>query len=136
VGKKIKGRKRHIGVDTLGNLLSVIVRQAGVHDTKGGPELFQILFEKYRSIKAFCADAGYCGTTVSFVENMLKLTLNITKKIVGEGFTAIPKRWVVERSIAWINNSRRLSKDFEIKNYISANMVRISMIKLTLVKAF
>jgi putative transposase len=134
VGKKIKGRKRHIGVDTLGNLLSISVHAANIHDSVGGLNVFEKLYQKYSTIKAFSADAGYCGTSYEFVTNQLKLAMHIAKKI-EEGFHILPKRWIVERTFAWINNCRRLAKDFEIREYAECNFIRLAMLKLTLRKA-
>jgi putative transposase len=131
--KKIKGRKRHIAVDTLGNLLSVTVHAANIHDTISGPEIFTKIYQKYPTLKAFSADAGYCGTSFDFVNNSLQLPLLISKKI-ADGFQVLPKRWIVERTLAWINNCRRLSKDFEINEHSESNFVRLSMLQLTLRK--
>ncbi len=132
-GKKVKGRKRHICVDTLGNLLCVMVHAANIHDTKGAPNLFQRTYEKYPTIQAFCGDAGYCGTSVNFVKDILGLRLDISKKIKDQ-FVILPKRWIVERTLSWLGASRRLSKDFEILTGTAENVIRIAMIKITLAK--
>jgi putative transposase len=111
--KKIKGRKRHIVVDIMGNLLAVVVHAANIHDTKSGIDPAKKAFEKYPTIERFCGDEGY---RKSFVENVLSelgLGVDISEKITP-GWAIIPKRWVVERTFAWANNSRRLSKDYEI----------------------
>lgn len=133
--KKIKGRKKHIAVDILGNLLHVKVHAANIHDTKSGCSIFQKLAEKFPSIKAFSADAGYRGTSVDYVENTLLLKIDISKKIKDE-FAILPKRWIVERTIAWINNSRRASKDFEILTLTAENIARLAMIRILLKKCF
>ena len=78
-------------------------------------------------------DAGYRGTAVEYVENELKLTLPIVEKL-GTGFTLLPKRWIVERTFAWLGGFRRLSKDVEILTATAENMIRIAMLKLTLAK--
>jgi putative transposase len=95
----VKGRKRHIVVDTLGNVLHVQVHAVNVPDTKAGCTVLQRAAEKYPSLEAFCGDAGYRGTAVSFVEQTLGLTLHSVTKL-GEGFTVLPKRWIVERTFA------------------------------------
>jgi len=113
VEKKVKGRKRHIVVDVIGNLLSIVVHAANIHDTKSGIDPAKKAFEKYPTIERFCGDEGY---RKSFEENVLSelgLGVDISEKIVP-GWAIIPKRWVVERTFAWANNSRRLSKDYEI----------------------
>jgi putative transposase len=123
--KKIKGRKRHIVVDTMGNILSVKVHAANIHDTKAGIEPAIDAFEKYPTIEKFCGDEGY---RKSFVENVmyeLELEVDISERIKPT-FEVIPKRWVVERTFAWMNNSRRLSKDYEITTVSEEAFVMIS----------
>jgi putative transposase len=133
--KKTKGRKRHIAVDILGDLLHVKVHAANIHDTKAGCSIFEITSEKYPSIKAFSADAGYRGTSVDYVQDFLKKFIDISKKIKDE-FAILPKRWIVERTFSWINNFRRASKDFEILTLTAENVVRIAMIRVTLKNCF
>jgi putative transposase len=132
-GKKVKGHKRHILVDTLGNLLHVSVHAANRSDTKAAGSVLARGLEKYPSIKAFAGDAGYSGTAVTFVDETLGLVLHISKKI-KDGWAVLPKRWVVERTFAWLGNFRRLAKDFEILTGTAENMVRIAMLKITLAK--
>lgn len=132
-GKKVKGRKRHIVVDTLGNLLAIIVHAANVHDTKGGCEVLQQTSQKYPKIEAFSGDSGYRGTALEFVENILGLKLHISQKI-KDVFAILPKRWIVERTFAWLGNYRRLSKDYEKLILSAENMVRIAMIRITIKK--
>src|SRR5918999_1395430 len=132
-GKLVKGRKSHIVVDTLGDVLHVQVHAANVPDTKAGCAVLQRTAEKYPSLQAFCGDAGYRGTAVSFVKQSLGLTLHSVTKL-GEGFTVLPKRWIVERTFAWLGGFRRLAKDFEIVTATAGNMIRIAMLKITLDK--
>jgi putative transposase len=132
-GKKVKGRKRHIVVDTLGHLLHVAVHAANVHDTKAAPSVLERAAEKHPGIKAFSADAGYRGTTVDFVEQHLGLACHISTKI-KDTFAVLPKRWIVERTFAWLGNFRRLAKDVEILTGTAENMIRIAMLKITLAK--
>jgi putative transposase len=100
-GELVKGRKRHIVVDPLGNVLPVQVHAANVPNPKAGCAVLQRTAEKYYSLQAFCGDAGIGGTAVAFVEQTLGLTLHsVTKR--GEGFTMLPKRWIVERIFAWL----------------------------------
>ena len=111
--EKTKGRKRHIVVDTMGNLLAVVVYAANIHDTKAGIWAAKKAFEPYPSIQRFCADAGYRKTFEQDVSSELGLGVDISARIKPV-WEVLPKRWIVERSLAWINNSRRLSKDYEI----------------------
>ena len=132
-GKKVKGRKRHIVVDSAGNLLHVSVHAANVHDTKAAPRVLERAAEKYPSLKAFSADAGYRGTTYQYVTEVLNLECHISTKI-KDVFTVLPKRWIVERTFAWLGNFRRLAKDVEILSCTAENIVRIAMLKITLAK--
>jgi putative transposase len=130
-GKKVKGHKRHIVVDILGNLLHVSVHAANCSDTVAGGPVMARAAEKYPSIEAFSGDAGYRGTAVKFVDETLGLVLHISTKI-KDGWAVLPKRWVVERTFAWLGRFRRLSKDFEILTGTAENMIRIAMLKKTL----
>jgi putative transposase len=132
-GKKVKGHKRHIVVDIMGCLLHVLVHAANLSDTKSACGVLERAKEKHPSIKAFSGDAGYRGTAVNFVDQDLNMELHISERIKDE-WAILPKRWVVERTFAWLNNFRRLSKDFEILPATAENMIRIAMIKLTLAK--
>ena len=132
-GEKIKGRKRHIASETLGNMLTVHVHAANVADTSQGWEVCDRVAEKYESVEAFCGDQGYSGTTVEFVEDLLGLRIDIAAK-PQHGFEVIPKRWIVERTLAWLGGFRRLAKDFEILTQSAENIIRIAMIKITVAK--
>jgi putative transposase len=111
------------------------VHAANIHDTISGCNIFKETSDKYPSILAFSADAGYRGTSKDYVQDTLNLMIDISKKIKDE-FTILPKRWIVERTFAWINNFRRASKDFEILTSSAENIVRIAMIRITLKKCF
>ncbi|SER04254.1 putative transposase [Nitrosomonas sp. Nm51] len=124
-------KKRHIVVDTMGNLVQVIVHAANVHDTKGGCDVLKSAAGKYPALEAFSGDAGYRGTAVEFVENTLQRKLHISKKI-KDAFAVLPVRWIVERTFAWLGNFRRLSRDYEILANSTENMVRTAMIQITI----
>jgi putative transposase len=132
-GKRVKGRKRHIVVDTQGHLLHVQVHAAHRHDTVGACEVLRRAAEKHPSVEAFSGDAGYRGTAVRFVSERLGLVLHISERIV-DGFAVLPKRWIVERTFAWLGAFRRLSKDFEILTGTAENIIRIAMLRTTLAK--
>jgi len=125
-GEKTKGRKRHIVVDVMGNLLAVIVHAANVHDTISGIEPALFAFERYPSIEKFCADAGYRGTFVMDVDDILGIGVDISEKIKPHQWEKLPWRWVVERTFSWLNNSRRLSKDYEISVDSAESIIKIS----------
>ena len=113
-------------MDVLGCLLSVVVHAANIHDTKAGISTARQAFERCPSIQRFCADAGYRGTFVSDVQEQLGLNVDISEKINPHQWERLPWRWVVERTLSWLNHSRRLSKDFEISVSSAETMVIIS----------
>jgi putative transposase len=117
----------------LGNLLHVSVHAANLSDTTSAGEVMLKSKEKSASIKAFSGDAGYRGTAVTFASETLNMTLHLSEKI-QDTWAVLPKRWVVERTFAWLNNFHRLAKDFEILTATSENIIRIAMIKITLAK--
>ena len=125
VGKKIKGRKRHIVTDTQGHLLHVKVHEANTHDTVAGCSVFEDAIKKYPTLKGVCADAGYRKTMEEFVQKILKKTIEISARITP-GWTVLAKRWIVERTFAWLNHFRRLSKDYEIAVSAAENTVMIA----------
>lgn len=127
--KKVKGRKRHIVTDIEGHLLHVKVHAANIHDTKSAPDVLDRAYEKFPSIKGFSADEGYRGTTVDHVEKEMGLIMEVSKKIKDE-WAILAKRWVVERTFSWINNARRMAKDFEISTCSAENFIRIAMIQI------
>ena len=118
----------------MGNLLAAVVHAANIHDTKSGILAARNAFEKYPSIQRFCADAGYRKTFEQDVSSQLGLGVDISASIKHE-WEVLPKRWIVERSLAWLNNSRRLSKDYEI-SVRSAQAVCIIAAFRTLLKRF
>jgi len=112
----------------MGNLLSVVVHAANIHDTKSGILSVRRAMEKYPTLQAFCADAGYHGTFVKDVQNEFGMKVDISEKIRPHQWEKLPWRWVVERTFGWMNASRRLSKDFEISVTSEEAMVKISNI--------
>ncbi len=132
--KKVKGRKRHIVTDTMGHLLNVQVHAANIHDTVAGGDVFKGALMKYPTIKGCCADEGYRKTFVNALLALAK-TVKITEKIKPKNWTLLPQRWIVERTLSWLNNSRRLSKDYEISTISAQNMVIISHLA-TIIKRF
>lgn len=136
--KKIKGRKRHIVVDVLRCLLAIIVHVANIHDTKAANGVMIQAIQKYPSLKAFCGDEGYRGTAVDDAA-LLERPMEISKRIIGEKsdtkkWQVIPKRWIVERTFAWWQNFRRLSKDYEVNPSNSETIAKVVAIRLNLKK--
>lgn len=131
-GKKIKGRKRHIAVDTLGLLLCVIVTAASVQDRDGARPLLDQLIASCRRIRLVWADGGYAGKLLDWARTRLKITLQIVKRSnTATGFVVLPRRWVVERTLAWIAGHRRCVRDYERRPEHHEAMVRWTMISIT-----
>jgi putative transposase len=129
-GKQVKGRKRHIIVDTLGLLLLVMVTSASLQDRDGGVDLCDEVQQKYPSIKKLWADGSYRGTLVEYVQQWCRFILEIVKRPAEQrGFQILPKRWIVERSLGWLNPFRRLSKDYENTTESSEAMLKIATIQ-------
>jgi putative transposase len=113
--KKVKGRKRHVLVDTLGNLLDVVVLAANQSDVAGAKALFTKL-ERYIALRLLklWADKGDQGDFATWLHDQLNIQLEIVCAKEGQvGFAVQPRRWVVERTFAWLGKFRRLSKDYE-----------------------
>lgn len=119
--------------DTIGCLLGVTVHNATRHDTKMGWWVAGLAVLTYPTIERFCADRGYRGSFIHDVNKILERGVDISEKIKPETWHVEPKRWVVERTFAWLNYSRRLSKDYEILTSSAEAMVKISHIH-TLIK--
>jgi hypothetical protein len=114
-------------------LLHIEVHAANLSDTKEGAAVMQAAFAKYSTLEGVCGDAGYRGTFVEEIEK-LGLRVDIVERL-GSTWVLLPKRWRVERTFAWMGNSRRLSKDYEISTESAETMVMISHIA-TLLKRF
>jgi transposase len=113
-GKKINGTKRHLAVDTAGLLLTVLVTAAAVQDRDAAKPLLWNLRRALPTIKLAWADGGYAGKLVSWATTRLRLTLEIVKRPDDlHTFQVLPRRWVVERTLAWITRHRRTVRDYE-----------------------
>ncbi len=132
-GKKITGRKRHILVDTLGLLLNVVIHPASVQDRDGAVDLLRRTRRLFPSIERIFADGGYQGPKMAAaVANTGPWKLLIVKRTGLHRFVVLPKRWVVERTFAWIARNRRLARDFERYARTVAAFVRLAMIRIML----
>jgi transposase len=128
-GKRVNGRKRHIAVDTAGLLLAVVVTIAGIQDRDGGHRLLAALRAEFSTIALIWADAGYAGRLVAWAQTVLAFTVTIVKRTDDlAGFQVIPRRWVVERTLAWISKHRRCVRDYETLPEHAEAMVHIAMI--------
>src|SRR5262245_32860878 len=128
-GKKVNGRKRHLAVDTLGLLLVVLVTAASVQDRDAARPLLWRLRVAYRGIRLVWADAGYGGKLVDWAAAVLRLGVEIVCKRPGQStFEVLPRRWVVERTLAWISKHRRTVRDYERLPAHHAAMVTWAMV--------
>jgi putative transposase len=134
-GKKVQGRKRHLWVDSLGLLLAVVVTAADVHDARAACDLFhRRLWEELPRLEVVYTDRQY---TAAYLDEEVFSWSPFRRAVVSRppesaGFVKLPQRWVVERTIAWLNRSRRLSKDYERVPESSEAMIQVSMIHLML----
>ncbi|MDT6940270.1 IS5 family transposase [Brucella pseudogrignonensis] len=131
-GKKINDRKRHIVVDTLGLMVGLVIHSAGIQDRDSAPDVLKTILKRWPWLRHIFADGGYAGPKLKGrLEKVGKFTLEIVKRSDhAEGFKLLPRRWVVERTFAWLGRCRRLAKDFE-KTIVSAEAwVYIANIRL------
>lgn len=130
LGKKIKGNKRHIIVDTLGLILAVNVHTADVQDRVGAKETIDILGNKGIDLLKMWADGGYTGKLIAWAKKTWDIDLEIIKRTDKGKFVVLPKRWIVERTFAWLSRYRRLAKDFERFAETGKAFIHLAMIRL------
>lgn len=140
-GKRVKGRKRHIAVDTLGLPLAISVTSANTHDLRGGRTVIERVAEFMRGRRLFrvFADGGYLGKPFRrFVRKTVNASMHISKGVHQKvkAFVPIRKRWVVERTFAWFGDYRRLDKDQERLARNSVAVIRLASIAMMLRRLF
>ncbi|OKI06088.1 transposase [Streptomyces sp. CB02923] len=129
-GKRIIGRKRHLGCDTLGLLLTVLVTAAGVSDTAAGATLLSRIAAAHPRVTKAWVDAGY-GTSAIDHGARLGIDVQPVARPPGRcGFVIIPRRWTIERSIGWLVHHRRLVRDYETHPYRSEALIQLAMTDL------
>ncbi len=130
-GKKIKGIKRHVLVDTLGLLLKVMVLSAGQQDRDGARLVLTAVQGSFPRLQKIWADGGYAGQLVDWVKDLCGGVLDsVKRRETAHGFEVLPHRWKVERPLGWLNRARRLSKDYERLTASGAAMVYLAMLPL------
>jgi len=121
-------------VDTLGLVIAVVVHSAGIQDRDGAKLVIGRIKKIIPTLKIIWADQGYAGQLVAWVKQLTGITLAIVKRkaksLRARGFEPIPKRWIVERTFAWLCNYRRLNKNYECRIDTAETMVRLAMIHI------
>lgn len=134
-GKKVTGRKRHILVDTLGLVMSVVVHPANVQDRDGAQLLLAKIAGHFSRLLVIWGDGGYSGQLIEWVSRLFesRVRLEIVPKLEGQHeFTVLRWRWIVERTFGWLGRFRRLSKDYEALPETSESWIRVAMVGLML----
>lgn len=133
-GKKILGRKRHIVVDSLGLVMALVVQTAGLPDEDGACFVLYRLKGFFSRLRVIWADSAYARNDLpAWVKETFEWMLQTVRRPVGvKGWIVLPKRWIVERTFAWIGRCRRNSKDYERTTASSEAMIKIAMIHLML----
>ena len=127
--KNIRGRKRHILVDTQGNLLTVVVHRANLPDRDGAVFVLEAADDTFPRLEKLWIDQAYTGDVADELYEKYAIILEIVAKPAAQqGFVVVPRRWVVERTLAWLGRYRRLSKDYEQRPEYSESWVYIASI--------
>jgi len=134
--KKVNGRKRHLLVDTLGLVLAVVVTSAAIQDRDGARLVLVKLARQFSRLVCIWADGGYAGALVAWVWQWRargRVRLELVRQARGRhGFAVLPKRWIVERTFAWLVKYRRLRCDYERDPATSETLIKVAMIHLML----
>jgi putative transposase len=126
--KKIVGRKRHIAVDTDGRMLMVNLTTADISDSAGAQEVLKALRQRWPWLKHLFADSAYDRGTLMDKAAFLDFTVEVIRRIDNQpGFNVLPRRWVVERTFAWLTRWRRLVRDYEARIDVSEAMNHIAL---------
>ena len=132
-GKLVKGRKRHVLVDTVGLILAVVVTSANIQDRDGARLVLAQLSGACKKLRLIWVDGSYRGKLLDWVLGTFRFRLQPVLRPNGhKGFVLLPRRWVVERTFAWLGRCRRLSKDYEGLAASSEAFIHIAMIRIML----
>ena len=126
-GKKIKGRKRHILTDTNGRLLTIQVHGADIQDRDGAKAVLKRSRARFPFVERAYVDGGYAGRLVRWAKDKAHIVLEVVKRSADQtGFAVIRRRWVVERSFAWIVKNRRFVRDYEQLTAVAETLIAIA----------
>jgi len=129
--KKVRGRKRHLLVDTEGFPVTVVVTPASVQDPTAAYEVLGDAKERSARLSHVWADARYQGKLIDWAKVKLGITLEIVRREPGQkGFVVQPRRWVIERSFAWLDRYRRLARDWEAASWSACALIQIAAANL------
>jgi putative transposase len=132
-GKKVKGTKRHLLVDTLGLLLCVVVHPANIQDRDGAKLVLSKARGLFPKLRLIWADGGYAGKLIEWVSRVCGWVLEIVKRSdTAKGWVLLPRRWVVERTFGWLSQCRALARDYEFHPETSEALIEVAMIHLML----
>jgi transposase len=136
-GKKIKGRKRHIITDTSGLMVGAVVHPADIQDRDGAPLVLESIRHKFPWLRHVFADSAYAGPLLqTALDKIGDWKIEVVKRSdTAKGFVLLPRRWVVERTFAWVNRNRRLAKDFEATVESSLAWLFLASVKLLMRRA-
>jgi putative transposase len=128
-GKKINGRKRHIIVDTLGLIMSLVIHAADIQDQDGAKLAFEELGDRFKRLQVIFGDSAYkrCGLPDWLMACFGWVLQAVLRPVAVKGFVVLPKRWIVERTFAWLGWHRRTAKDYERNTDSSKAIIYIAM---------
>jgi len=132
--KRVTGRKRHLIVDTQGLLLAICVTPANVSETAGAKQVLQRLSGSAKKLRLLWCDNGYFNGAFEQAENQHLELRAVQRPAEQKGFAVLPRRWVVERTFAWLSRCRRLARDYETRPESSETLIQLAMSRLMILR--
>ena len=134
-GKRVMGIKRHVVTDTLGLVLTIVVHSAALQDRDGARVVIEKLKQCWQGVTLLFADGGYRGRLIDWARQLFSISLQIIRRDRLPAFKVLPKRWIVERTFAWIDANRRSAKNYEHLTLTSTAIVHLAAIR-TMINRF